>query len=184
MRNRLLLITLLLLTFEWQTIMANALNAHHFTLPLLKGGELNLSLLKGKVLLITNTASKCRFTPQLKPLEQLYQKYKPYGFEVIAIPSNQFNNQEPLSDEGLITFFLNEQSSSYIITKKLTLHGPDANPFMFWLGNEAGILGRPKWNFYKYLIDRDGNFIDWFSSLTQPDSAKITQAIEKALKLE
>ncbi len=112
MRIRLILTIALLIILQNSSIMANQITAHNFTLPLLNGNELNLASMKGRVILVINTASQCGFVSQLKPLENMYQKYKPYGLEVIAIPSNEFRQQEPLSNEQLKNFFFNQHKAS------------------------------------------------------------------------
>lgn len=156
------------------------MSAFDFSFQYLGGAEFKLSAFMGKVLLIVNTASECGLTPQYEPLEQLYQKYKDQGLVVIGVPSNDFGGQEPGGkDEILSTCKI--YHVSFPITEKVKVKGKDAHPFYQWASKQVGLLGRPKWNFHKYLIGRDGRLIEWFASTTSPMSQSLTTKVESAL---
>ncbi|MBX9702571.1 MAG: glutathione peroxidase [Silvanigrellaceae bacterium] len=128
---------------------------------------------KGKVLLIVNTASKCGFTPQYKGLEELYQKYKAKGFEVLGFPCNQFGGQEPGNEEEIKNFCDLTYKVTFPMFSKIKVNGKEAHPLFVYLKSRAkGILGTEaiKWNFTKFLVDKEGNVIDRFASNTAPES--------------
>jgi glutathione peroxidase len=137
---------------------------------------------KGKVLLIVNTASACGFTPQYKELEELYNRYKDKGLVVIGVPSNSFGNQESGSNKEITCFVADHYAVTFPLMAKTDVAGATAHPFYLWAEEKAGWFGKPRWNFHKYLIGRDGEFIDWFVSTTSPLSSKVVKAIEAALK--
>jgi glutathione peroxidase len=134
---------------------------------------------KGKVLLIVNTASKCGFTGQYEGLEALYDKYREQGLVVLGFPSNDFGNQEPGSEEQIADFCRLTYSVEFPMFEKISVKRGKADPFYQFLAQQTGVY--PKWNFYKYLIDRDGNVVDVYSSMTSPKSKKLVQTIEKLL---
>ena len=132
----------------------------------------------GKVILVVNTASYCGFTPQYKGLEALHSKYKDKGLVVLGFPSNDFA-QEKTSNQDIAEFCENTFGVKFPMFTKTSVTGDSAAPFFKQLAKDPG--QRPKWNFYKYLIGRDGRLIDSYNSLTSPDSKGLTQAIEKSL---
>ena len=132
----------------------------------------------GKVILVVNTASYCGFTPQYKGLEALHSKYKDKGLVVLGFPSNDFA-QEKTSNQDIAEFCENTFGVKFPMFTKTSVTGDSAAPFFKQLAKDPG--QRPKWNFYKYLIGRDGRLIDSYNSLTTPDSKGLTQAIEKSL---
>jgi glutathione peroxidase len=134
---------------------------------------------QGKVILVVNTASKCGFTGQYEGLEALYDKYGDRGLVVLGFPSNDFANQEPGSEEEIQKFCRLTYSVQFPMFEKISVKKGSADPFFQYLAEHAGAY--PKWNFYKYLIDRDGNVVDYFSSITAPDSKKMINAIERLL---
>ena len=141
-----------------------------FTADLPGGKQVNLAEKLGKVLLVVNTASKCGFTPQYDGLEALHQKYGEQGFEVLAFPCNQFGAQEPGSAEEIDQFC------------KVEVNGPGAPPLYDWLKKEApGLMGSRsiKWNFTKFLIDREGKVVRRYAPTDKPES--IAKDIEKLL---
>ena len=156
--------------------------AHDFSFTTIDGESLPLRMFEGKVLLVVNTASRCKFTPQYQELEELYNRYKDQGLAVIGVPSNDFGNQEPGSSEEISCFLEDNYPVTFTITEKEIVHGKNAHPFYAWANAKAGFFGSPTWNFHKYLIGKDGHFIDWFASTTSPLSHKVTKAIKKALK--
>lgn len=155
--------------------------AYDFNFTSIGGKPLPLSQFKGQLLLVVNTASKCGFTPQYEGLEKIYQAYKDRGFVVLGVPSNDFAGQEPGSADEIATFCKLRFGVTFPLTEKVSVTGDSAHPFYQWAAGEVSWLGRPKWNFHKYLIGRDGKLIDWFASNTAPDGDKLTAAIEKNL---
>lgn len=146
------------------------------------GDKVSMSDYQGKVLLIVNTASKCGFTPQYDGLQALYEKYKDQGFEVLGFPCDQFGHQEPGDDQQIQEFCTLNFNVKFPLFKKIDVNGDKAEPLYSFLKTEApGIMGSKsiKWNFTKFLVGRDGNVIDRYSSQTKPE--KIAGDIEKAL---
>ncbi len=145
------------------------------------GNEQSLSDFKGKVLLIVNTASECGFTPQYEGLESIYEKYKEQGFEVLAFPCNQFGKQEPGNDEAIANFCTTRFSTTFPLFSKVEVNGANAHKLFKHLKSEAkGILGSEsiKWNFTKFLIDRDGNVVKRFAPKDKPEAiAKNIEAL-------
>ena len=154
---------------------------YDFSAKTIDGREISMKDFEGKVLLIVNTASKCGFTPQYDGLEALHKKYGPKGFAVLGFPCNQFGAQEPGDASEIANFCKLNYGVTFPLSDKTVVKGDKADPFYKWAGEQAGMLGRPKWNFHKYLIGADGRFVDWFSTPTKPMSPKITAAVEKAL---
>lgn len=147
-----------------------------------KGEEVSLSQYKGKVLLIVNTATGCGFTPQYKGLEELYKKYKDKGFEILDFPCNQFGHQAPGSDQEINSFCSLNYDTTFPRFKKIDVNGKDAIPLYKWLKKEkGGIFGDAiKWNFTKFLVDRNGKVIERYAPTTPP--SKIEGKIEELLK--
>lgn len=136
-----------------------------------KGETFKFDTLKGKVVLIVNTASKCGFTPQYKDLETLYKRYQDQGLVIIGFPCNQFGHQEPGSEEEITSFCQLNYGVSFPIMKKIDVNGDKADPVYEYLKSQkSGLMGltRIKWNFEKFLVDRQGNVHQRYSSLTKP----------------
>jgi len=153
-----------------------------FKAKLPNGGEIDLADKKGKVLLVVNTASKCGFTPQYDGLEKIYQKYADQGFEVLGFPCNQFGGQEPGNADEIDQFCKVNFGVTFLLMKKVDVNGADASPLFDWMKAEApGILGSKaiKWNFTKFLIDREGNVVRRYASADRPEA--IARDIEKLL---
>ena len=140
----------------------------------------NLCQYQGKVILAVNTASFCGFTSQYEGLEKIYAKYKDRGFIVLGFPSNDFGQQEPGSNKEIADFCKNTYDVKFPMFAKSNVSGSNPNPLFKMLIAKTGTT--PKWNFYKYLIDRNGNVIDSFGSVTKPTSSSITNQIEKLLE--
>ena len=155
--------------------------AYDFTFTTLSGKPLPLSDFTGQPLLIVNTASKCGFTPQYKELEAIWREHGDDGLVVLGVPSNDFANQEPGNADEIASFCEINFGVDFPLTGKEHVKGPDAHPLFKWLGEQGGFLARPRWNFYKYVIGRDGKLVDWFASTTKPDAPKVKKALEKAL---
>jgi glutathione peroxidase len=145
------------------------------------GEDLRLADYRGKVLMIVNTASQCGFTKQYRGLEELYQTYKDQGFVIIAVPSDDFGHQEPGSDEQIQRFCTTTFGVTFPIVKKEVITGEQAHPFYVEAKKELGFGTAPKWNFHKYLINREGKLVDYFNSTTSPDAARVKRAIEDLL---
>jgi len=145
-------------------------------------GDLDLAEKKGQVLLVVNTASKCGFTPQYEGLEKLQADYGERGFEVLAFPCNQFGAQEPGDAEEIAQFCKLNYDTSFPLMSKIDVNGPDADPLFGWLKAEApGLMGSKtiKWNFTKFLVDREGEVVRRFGPSDTP--ASIAKHIEKLL---
>jgi glutathione peroxidase len=137
---------------------------------------------RGKAVLIVNVASKCGFTPQYKGLEEIYSKYKEKGFVVLGFPCNQFGGQEPGGPEDIQSFCSLTYGVDFPIFEKIEVNGANAHPLYQYLKKQAtGILGTEaiKWNFTKFLIDREGKVVDRYAPSTTP--ADLTSEIEKLL---
>lgn len=146
-------------------------------------GPVKLDQYKGKVLLIVNTASRCGFTPQYEGLEALHRKYKDRSFEVLGFPCNQFGAQEPGNDEEIRNFCSLNYDVNFPLFSKIEVNGDSALPLFKHLKEQApGVLGteRIKWNFTKFLIDKDGKVVKRFGPQDKPES--IAKDIEKLLR--
>jgi len=154
----------------------------NFTVTTNRGEPLNLADKQGKILLVVNTASKCGFTPQYDGLEKLYQTYQDRGFEVLGFPCNQFGNQEPGDADEIQQFCKLNFGVTFPLMQKVDVNGDAASPLFDWMKGEAkGLFGSTsiKWNFTKFLIDRDGNVVRRYAPADKPD--KIAADIEKLL---
>ncbi|QSF45985.1 glutathione peroxidase [Paenibacillus tianjinensis] len=148
------------------------MSIYDFEANTLRGQEESLSKYKGKVLLVVNTASKCGFTPQYKGLQEVYDKFKDRGFEVLGFPSNQFAGQEPGESEEIAEFCEMNYGVTFPMYEKVDVKGDDAHPLFKYLSKEApGLLGSKsvKWNFTKFLVDQEGRVLKRFSPQTTPD---------------
>lgn len=158
---------------------------HQFTVKDASGNDVSLADYKGKALLIVNTASQCGFTPQLDDMEKLYEEFKEDGFEVLAFPSNDFAGQEPLDGEAIQQFCVMKYNAQYPIFEKTVVKGKDASPLFKFLSDKklnGKVSSKPKWNFHKYLVDKDGKVVDYYYSITNPTSSKIKRSIKKILE--
>jgi glutathione peroxidase len=135
---------------------------------------------QGKVILAVNTASYCGFTSQYDGLEKVYAKYKDQGLVVLGFPSNDFGQQEPGSNKEIAEFCKNTYDVKFPMFAKSVVSGGNVNPFFKMLIAKTGTT--PKWNFYKYLIDRNGNVVESYNSMTKPTSTALSNEIEKLLK--
>ena len=154
---------------------------YDFKFKTLKGTDFEVEKLKGKVVLIVNTASLCGFSGQYKDLEILHEKYKDKGLEILAFPCNQFGNQEPGSAQN-IQEYCSMQGVSFPLMEKIEVNGPNEHELYHYLKTtKPGLLGltRIKWNFEKFLVNKEGQVIERFSSVVNP--SKIGEKIEKLL---
>ncbi|KAK3722523.1 Glutathione peroxidase 2 [Vermiconidia calcicola] len=165
--------------------MASATSFYDFKPKDKKGKEYPLSDLKGKVVLVVNTASKCGFTPQFAGLEKLYKEVKPAhpDFELIGVPCNQFGSQDPGTDDEIQNFCQVNYGVSFPVLGKTEVNGKNVEPVYEWMkSSKPGLMGltRIKWNFEKFLIGRDGQVKQRWASTSKPESLKA--AIEEELK--
>lgn len=173
---------------------------YDYTIATGNGGELNLADYKGKVILVVNTATGCGFTPQYEPIEQMYRDYHDQGLEILDIPCNQFGGQAPGTDEEIHEFCTSHFNTTFLQMKKADVNGADELPLYTYLKSQKGFEGfgphpykelleqmfakadpdwakKPdiKWNFTKFVIDREGNVVARFAPATEP--AKIEESI-------
>ena len=137
----------------------------------IEGRQIKLALYQGKVLLIVNVASQCGFTGQYDGLEELYRKYVDQGLVLLGFPCNQFGAQEPGSEEDIVNFCRLNYGVTFPMFAKIEVNGPNTHPLYIHLKNERpGVLGSEtiKWNFTKFLVDREGKIVDRFSPSTKP----------------
>ncbi len=149
----------------------------------IKGKEIKLKSYKDKVILVVNTASKCGFTPQYEGLEALYNKYKSQGFVVLGFPCNQFMGQEPGTAEEIEKFCSMKYSITFPLFEKIKVNGDDAHPLYKFLKGQLPLESANneiRWNFEKFLIDRNGNPVKRFSPKTKPE--ELSSEIEILLK--
>jgi glutathione peroxidase len=161
----------------------SAETVYEFSAPLLDGRTVRLSEFKGRVLLIVNTASKCGYTPQYAGLETLYETYKDRGLEILGFPCNQFGAQEPGSAADIGSFCERNYGVSFHLFDKIDVNGPSAHPlYNFLKGEKTGIFGteKIKWNFTKFLVDRDGKVVERYGPATEPKA--LAADIEKLLE--
>ena len=156
---------------------------YDFEVNLLSGDPVKLSEYREKVLLIVNTASQCAFTPQYSGLEKLYDKFKARGLEILGFPCNQFGKQEPGSSEEIAEFCSVNHAVTFPMFEKIAVNGKDAHPLYRYLKGEArGVLGSEpiKWNFTKFLVNREGEVVERYGSTTKPEQieADIAAALD------
>ena len=157
------------------------MTVYDFTMKDAEGQDISLADYKGKVLLIVNTATGCGFTPQYNGLEDLYEKYKDQGLEILDFPCNQFGNQAPGSNAEITEFCAINFGVSFKQFSKIEVNGPGEAPLYTWLkSKKGGILNSDiKWNFTKFLLDREGNVVERFASTVTPEriEAKIKELL-------
>ncbi len=158
-----------------------ATSAHDFSFTAIDGAPLPMADFQGKAVLVVNTASFCGFTGQYEALQALYDRFQDRGLVVLGVPSNDFGRQEPGSADEIKEFCEVNYQITFPLTEKQVVSGSDAHPFYRWAGDQVGTMGKPRWNFHKYLVGPDGELVDWFSTVTKPDSSKVVSAIEAVL---
>ncbi len=181
MFNKMILSVLVI--FSFINAKENQMSIYDFNVKTIDGQEISMSKYKGKVLLIVNVASKCGFTSQYEGLENLFEKYKNEDFMVLGFPSNQFANQEPESNEKIKEFCSLTYDVKFDMFSKVDVNGENEAPiYKFLKSNQKGILGSEniKWNFTKFLVDKNGNIVDRFAPTTSPEA--IEKDIIKLLK--
>ena len=162
--------------------MQNAASIYDIDCIDLMGKPFPLRQFVGRPLLIANTASFCGFTPQLVDMEAVWQRDKDKGLVVIGMPSNDFGQQEPGDSAQIAALCTTKFGVTFPIMAKTPVSGPQAHPLFQWLVQEGGFLSKPRWNFYKYIIGRDGHLKDWFLPITNPRHPRFERALVDALK--
>ena len=161
------------------TLLANeTVNLYNFSFEDIDGNQVKLEKFDGKPILIVNTASRCGFTPQYADLQNLFLNYKNSDLTIIATTSNSFN-QEYLDTDDIKQICLVNYGVGFVTSSPMDVKGSDAHPIYTWI--EKVYNEKPKWNFYKYLFDRNGQLIKSWSSMTKPDSSKITNQIDRLI---
>ena len=154
---------------------------YNFKAKTIEGNDFDFSQLKGKKVLIVNTASKCGFTPQYEDLQKLYETYGGDKFTIIGFPANNFLHQEPGSNEEIVEFCKKNYGVTFQMMEKISVKGDDIDPIYNWLTkkSENGVMDAPvKWNFQKFMIDENGKLVDYLSSKEKPMSDKIVNWIK------
>lgn len=157
------------------------MNFYNFSANKMNGQEVKMEEYKGKVVLIVNTASKCGLTPQFEELEELYKEYKEQGLEIVGFPCNQFAKQDPSSNDEIHSFCRLNYGVTFTMFEKIDVNGENAHPLYKYLKSEAkGLFSKEiKWNFTKFLINKDGEVVRRYSPTTKP--LKIKEDILKVL---
>ena len=179
MKNIKLFLFLLFFLLSTNKLMAdNNKSIYDFNFIDIDGSSVELSSFTGKPLLVVNTASRCGFTPQYEGLQNLFTLYRKTDLTIIATTSNSFN-QEFEDPEDIKKICLVNYNVGFITSSPISVKGEDAHPMYQWINSKY--KKSPKWNFYKYLFDRSGNLVESWSSMTKPDSKKITKIIDKLI---
>jgi glutathione peroxidase len=177
-------IILLMFLFNQSSVANNIVsdNIYSYSFDTIDGkGKIKLKDYKGKLIIIVNTASLCGFTKQLSSLQEIWEKYKDQGLVIIAVPTNNFGNQEPGDNNEVQNFCNTKFRITFPLAAKTDIKGDNAHPFFIRTRAEFGRLSGPSWNFYKYIISPDGKLLTWYTSLVDPKSKKFISFIEKNL---
>ena len=154
---------------------------YDFKLELITGETISLDKYEGKTVLLVNVASKCGFTKQYTDLQKLWEKYREKDLIVLGVPSNQFGNQEPGSNNEIKNFCETNFNINFPMTSKYDVKGENAHEIYKWAKDTFGKSAVPKWNFHKILIDKKGKIYDTYASFTNPMSKKIIKELENIL---
>ena len=178
MKIRFLLVFLIMFALK-NTLMANENpNLYDFSFEDIDGNVINLSRFEGKPILVVNTASRCGFTPQYANLQNLFLDYKDSDLTIIATTSNSFA-QEYQNTDDIKKICLVNYGVGFVTSSPMSVKGENAHPIYTWIKNEYN--ESPKWNFFKFLFNRNGELVNSWSSMTKPDSLKITKQIDKLI---
>ena len=172
------IITFLLMFFHISLGYAKNMNIYDFSFEDIDGNLVSLDKFNGKPIFMVNTASRCGFTPQYENLQNLFINYKDTDLTILAITSNSFN-QEYSNNEDIKQICLVNYDVGFVTSSPMNVKGDNSHQLFKWLKNEYGKA--PKWNFYKYLFDRDGKLTSSWSSMTKPDHTKIIKEINEIL---
>jgi glutathione peroxidase len=167
------------------TMSAMAGSVYDYTLNSIDGKPTPLSQFKGKVVMLVNVASRCGFTPQYEGLEALYKKYADQGFVIVGIPANNFGGQEPGTNAEIKTFCKSKYSVTFPMLAKVSVKGADQTPlYQFLTGEQTDpkFAGDIKWNFTKFLVNKEGKIVDRFEPKVTPEDPQVISAVEKQLK--
>jgi glutathione peroxidase len=156
-------------------------SAHDFSFTGIDGKEIHLKDYAGKPVLVVNVASFCGFTPQYSELQKLHEKYGPKGLVVLGVPSNDFGAQEPKSESEIKKFCETSFGVTFPMTSKETVVGVDAHGLYEWISEHTSEAAAPKWNFHKFLFDKNGHLAGSWPSKVSPTSKEITSEIETIL---
>jgi glutathione peroxidase len=163
---------------------ASEKSVYDYTLNSIDGQPAPFAAFKGKVLMLVNVASRCGYTPQYSALESVYEKYKDKGLVIVGVPANNFGAQEPGTNEEIKTFCTRKYNVQFPMMSKVSVKGADTTPLYQYLTDaklNPKTGGEIKWNFTKFLVDRQGNIVARFEPEVTPDSPQVTSAIESAL---
>jgi glutathione peroxidase len=155
--------------------------AHAFSFEAIDGGRLALSVFAGRAVLVVNTASECGYTGQYDGLQALWTRQRARGLTVVGVPSNDFGGQEPGSNAQIKSFCRLNYGVDFPLAARTPVSGPNAHPFYIWAQAQLGDAARPRWNFHKILIGKDGGALAAFASRVAPDAPELTAAIGRAL---
>ena len=172
------IITFLLMFFHINTGYTKNMNIYDFSFEDIDGNLVTLDKFRGKPIFMVNTASRCGFTPQYENLQNLFINYKDTDLTILAITSNSFN-QEYSNNEDIKQICLVNYDVGFVTSSPMNIKGDDSHQIFKWLNNEYGKT--PKWNFYKYLFNRNGKLISSWSSMTKPDHKKVLREINEVL---
>ena len=172
------LTTFLLMFFYVSTGNTKNMTIYDFSFEDIDGNQVNLDKFRGKPILMVNTASRCGYTPQYENLQNLFVNYKESDLTILAVTSNSFN-QEYSSNEDIKKICLVNYDVGFVTSSPISVRGKNSHEIFNWLKNDFGKT--PKWNFYKYLFDRNGSLVSSWSSMTKPDHPKILKEINKIL---
>ena len=156
---------------------------HSIPLTLIDGTETDFGRFKGEVVLVVNVASQCGFTPQYAGLQRLHDKFREQGFQILGVPCNQFAAQEPAADSEIVEFCERNFGVTFPLTAKSHVRGKNQHPLYAGLTKfKNGVLpGLVKWNFEKFLVNRDGEVVARFAPTVEPDSPEVVEAVQSAL---
>ncbi len=161
---------------------AQPMQIYDFTMDDIDGQPRALREFKGKVVMVVNTASFCGNTPQYEDLQTLYEQYRDQGFTILAFPANDFGKQEPGDNKEIAEFCYTKYSLEFPLFSKITVLGDQKHPFYRYLTEQTPFPGEIKWNFQKFLVDRQGQVVARYAPKQKPLTPEIVQDIEKALK--
>jgi glutathione peroxidase len=179
--NKLFYIVILMIFFSNNSNAEYKKIFYDFSINGIDNQKIDLSIYKGKAILLTNVASNCGFTKQYTELQNLYDDYKEKGLIVLGVPSNQFGGQEPGTNDQIKDFCETNFNITFPMTGKYEVKGENAHPIYLWAKKNFGKSTVPKWNFHKILINKQGKIQSTYSSFTKPMSKKIINEIEKIL---
>ena len=178
MKFRIILVFLIMIFVNKATYSKENQNLYDFSFVDIDGNQVNLNKFTGKPVLIVNTASRCGYTPQYANLQNLFLEYKDSDLTIIATTSNSFYQEYEQADD-IKKICLVNYGVGFVTSSPMDVKGSNAHPIYSWIDNAYN--KKPKWNFFKFLFDRNGELVETWSSMTKPDSSKITKQIDKLI---